>query len=107
MLDAREGLTDQDSTLLGHILTEGRALVIVLNKWDGLDAEHRKAVRTELERKLTYVDWAQRVTISALHGSGLQELLDAVRRARRRPRRIQYARTHGSSRRPSKRTSRR
>lgn len=81
MLDAREGLTDQDSTLLGHILTEGRALVIVLNKWDGLDAEHRKAVHSELERKLTYVDWAQRVTISALHGSGLQELLDAVRRA--------------------------
>jgi GTPase len=81
MLDAREGLTDQDSTLLGHILAEGRALVIALNKWDGLDAEHRKAVRSELERKLTYVDWAQRVTISALHGSGLQELLDAVRRA--------------------------
>ena len=48
---------------------------------DGLDAEHRKAVHSELERKLTYVDWAQRVTISALHGSGLQELLDAVRRA--------------------------
>jgi GTP-binding protein len=81
MLDAREGLTDQDSTLLGHILNEGRALVIALNKWDGLDAEHRKAVHSELDRKLTYVDWAQRVTLSALHGSGLQELLDAVRRA--------------------------
>ncbi|MCW8871554.1 MAG: ribosome biogenesis GTPase Der [Xanthomonadales bacterium] len=81
MLDAREGLTDQDTTLLGHALTQGRALVIALNKWDGLDADHRKAVRTELERKLTYVDWAQRVTISALHGSGLQELLDAVQRA--------------------------
>jgi GTP-binding protein len=81
MLDAREGLTDQDTTLLGHALTQGRALVIALNKWDGLDADHRKAVRAELERKLTYVDWAQRVTISALHGSGLQELLDAVQRA--------------------------
>jgi len=81
MLDAREGLTDQDTTLLGHALTQGRALVIALNKWDGLDADHRKAVRSELERKLTYVDWAQRVTISALHGSGLQELLGAVQRA--------------------------
>jgi len=81
MLDAREGLTDQDTTLLGHALTQGRALVIALNKWDGLDADHRKAVRADLERKLTYVDWAQRVTISALHGSGLQELLDAVQRA--------------------------
>ena len=81
MLDASEGLTDQDTTLLGHALTQGRALVIALNKWDGLDVDHRKAVRAELERKLTYVDWAQRVTISALHGSGLQELLDAVQRA--------------------------
>ena len=74
MLDAREGLTDQDTTLLGHILTEGRALVIALNKWDGLDADHRKRVRAELDRKLSYVNWARRVTLSALHGSGIQEL---------------------------------
>jgi GTP-binding protein len=81
MLDAREGLTDQDTTLLGHILTQGRALVITLNKWDGLDADHRKRVRSELDRKLTYVNWAQRVTISALHGSGIQELMNAVQLA--------------------------
>ena len=81
MLDAREGLTDQDTTLLGHVLTEGRALVIALNKWDGLDTDHRKRVRTELDRKLTYVSWAQQVTISALHGSGIQELMNAVQRA--------------------------
>lgn len=81
MLDAREGLTDQDTTLLGHILEQGRALVIALNKWDGLEADHRKWVKSELDRKLTYVDWAQRVTMSALHGSGIQELLDAVHRA--------------------------
>jgi GTP-binding protein len=78
MLDASEGLTDQDTTLLGHVLNQGRALVIALNKWDGLDADHRKRVRSELDRKLTYVNWAQRVTISALHGSGLQELMNAV-----------------------------
>lgn len=81
MLDAREGLTDQDTTLLGHILTQGRALVIALNKWDGLDVDHRKGVRKELDRKLTYVEWAQQVTISALHGSGIQELMAAVQRA--------------------------
>jgi GTP-binding protein len=81
MLDAREGLTDQDTTLLGHILAEGRALVIAINKWDGLDPDHRKYVRRELDRKLGYVDWAQRVTISALHGSGIQELLAAVQTA--------------------------
>ena len=78
MLDAGEGLTDQDTTLLGHVLTQGRALVIVLNKWDGLDAEHRKRVKSVLDRKLTYVTWAQRVTLSALHGSGIQELMNAV-----------------------------
>jgi len=81
MLDSREGLTDQDTTLLGHVLNEGRALVIALNKWDGLDADHRKRVKDELDRKLTYVTWAQRVTISALHGSGIQELMNAVQLA--------------------------
>jgi GTP-binding protein len=81
MLDASEGLTDQDTTLLGHILNQGRALVIALNKWDGLDPDHRKRVKGELDRKLAYVDWAQKVTMSALHGSGIQELLNAVHRA--------------------------
>lgn len=81
MLDAGEGLTDQDTTLLGHILTQGRALVIALNKWDGLDADHRKRVKSDMDRKLTYVDWAQRVTLSALHGSGIQEVINAVQRA--------------------------
>ena len=81
MLDAREGLTDQDTTLLGHILEQGRALVIALNKWDGLDPDHRRQVKADLDRKLAYVDWARRITLSALHGSGIQELLDAVQRA--------------------------
>jgi GTP-binding protein len=81
MLDANEGITDQDTTLLGHVLTQGRALVIALNKWDGLDPDHRKRVKSDMDRKLTYVDWAQRVTLSALHGSGIQELMNAVQRA--------------------------
>jgi GTP-binding protein len=81
MLDAREGLTDQDATLLGHVLEQGRALVLVLNKWDGLDEEHRKHVKSEMERRLVYVPWARRMTMSALHGSGIQELMSAVREA--------------------------
>ncbi len=81
MIDAREGLTDQDTTLLGHILQRGRALVIGLNKWDGLDQDHREQVKGELDRRLSYATWAKRVTLSALHGSGMQELLDAVRQA--------------------------
>ncbi len=81
MIDAREGLTDQDTTLLGHILQRGRALVIGLNKWDGLDQDHREQVKSELDRRLSYATWAKRVTLSALHGSGMQELLDAVQQA--------------------------
>lgn len=81
MLDASEGLTDQDTTLLGHALTQGRALVLALNKWDGLEPDHRKRVREEMDRKLSYATWAQQVTLSALHGSGIQELMDAVQRA--------------------------
>jgi GTP-binding protein len=81
MLDAREGLTDQDMNLLSHVVEQGRALVLAFNKWDGLDAEHRKQVKSELERRLTFVPWARRVTLSALHGSGIQELLDAVLQA--------------------------
>jgi len=81
MLDAKEGLTDQDTTLLAHVVEQGRALVIALNKWDHLSEEHRARVKSELERRLTFVNWARRVTLSALHGSGIQELLDAVREA--------------------------
>jgi len=78
MLDAGEGLTDQDTTLLGHVLQQGKALVLALNKWDGLDEAHRRQVMDEMDRKLPYVQWARTVRISALHGSGLQELMDAV-----------------------------
>ena len=81
MLDAGEGITDQDTTLLGHILQQGRALVIVLNKWDGMDEERRKAVLSEMDRRLQYVTWARQIRLSALHGSGLKELIKAVREA--------------------------
>ena len=78
MLDAQEGLTDQDTTLLGHILQQGKALVLALNKWDGLEREHREQVLSEMDRRLRFVPWARTVRLSALYGSGLQELMDAV-----------------------------
>lgn len=81
MLDAQEGITDQDTTLLGHILQQGKALVLALNKWDGLDAHHRERVLTEMERKLRYVPWARTIRMSALHGSGLADLWKAVTEA--------------------------
>ncbi|GMR14445.1 MAG: ribosome biogenesis GTPase Der [Gammaproteobacteria bacterium] len=81
MLDAGEGITDQDTTLLGHILQRGRALVIALNKWDGMEEYDRKQVLSEMDRRLQYVTWARQIRLSALHGSGLKELIKAVEEA--------------------------
>ncbi len=81
MLDATEGVTDQDATVLGAVLDAGRALVIVINKWDGLSTYQREQAESLLARKLSFVEWAQSVRISALHGSGLRELFRAIHRA--------------------------
>ena len=81
MLDAAEGVTEQDLALIGHVLDAGRALVIAANKWDGLDRYERERCRAGLERKLEFVGWAKPVFISAKHGSGLRELMRAIDRA--------------------------
>lgn len=81
LLDAGEGITDQDLALIGHVIAAGRALVIAANKWDGMDSDAREQCRRGLERRLDFVPWAQVVFISGLHGSGLRELMRAVRRA--------------------------
>jgi len=78
LLDGREGLTDQDMTLLSHVLDEGRGLVIAVNKWDGLDPDHRALVLDTLDRKLGFVPWARRIRISALHGTGMDLLMKCV-----------------------------
>jgi len=81
MIDARENLADQDLTLIGHAIEEGRALVVAVNKWDGMDSYQREQTQKALERRLQFADWAKTVFISALHGSGLRELMKAVIRA--------------------------
>lgn len=81
MLDAREGVSDQDTSLLGHILESGRALVIAVNKWDGMDKYQREQCVASLSRKLDFAVWARQVFISALHGSGIAELMKAINRA--------------------------
>lgn len=81
MIDARENLADQDLTLIGHALDEGRALVIAVNKWDDMDPYQREQCQRALERRLVFVEWAKHVFISALHGSGLRELMRAIVRA--------------------------
>jgi GTP-binding protein len=81
LLDASEGVTDQDASVLGAVLDAGRALVVAVNKWDGLSTYQREQVESLLSRKLVFVPWAEAVRISAKHGSGLRELFRAVHRA--------------------------
>ena len=81
MLDANEGVTDQDASVLGAVLDAGRALVVAVNKWDGQETYQREQVEALLSRKLAFVPWAEAVRISALHGSGLRELFAAIHRA--------------------------
>lgn len=83
MIDASEGVTDQDAHVLGHVLDAGRALVVAVNKWDGLSDYQREQTKSALDRRLAFVPYAQRITISAKQGSGLRELLKAVERAYR------------------------
>ena len=78
LLDAREGVTDQDATVLGQVLESGRGLVVCLNKWDGLDDYQREQCRADVARKLAFVEYAQVLTLSAKHGSGIRELFRAV-----------------------------
>jgi GTP-binding protein len=81
MLDAGEGVTEQDASVLGAVLDAGRALVVAVNKWDGQSDYQRQQTEALLSRKLAFVDWAEAVRISALHGSGLRELFRAIHRA--------------------------
>jgi len=81
VLDARQGLAEQDQHVVGHALDAGRALVVAVNKWDGLDADTKRQVKREHDRRFGFLDFAETRYISALHGTGVGELMGAVRRA--------------------------
>ena len=81
MLDAEQGVGEQDARIAAHILEAGRALVVAVNKWDAADAAGRAAVKRELDRSLGFLDFAERLTMSARDGRGVAALLSAVDRA--------------------------
>ncbi|WP_323839502.1 ribosome biogenesis GTPase Der [Photorhabdus africana] len=78
VIDAREGISDQDLSLLGFILNSGRSLVIAVNKWDGMSQEDKERVKEMLDYRLGFVDFARVHFISALHGSGVGNLFDSI-----------------------------
>ena len=81
VVDARNGAGEQDAHLIGHVLEAGRALVLAVNKWDGMDEAARIAARRSLDLKLGFADFGAVRFISALHGTGVGLLLDDCRRA--------------------------
>ncbi len=81
VLDARETVADQDATLLGIVADRGRAMVIAVNKWDHVSTEHRAEIRSQLETRLRFLDFAPVHFISALHGSGVGEMMLSVQSA--------------------------
>jgi len=81
LIDAREGISDQDLSLLGFILESGRSLVLAVNKWDGLEEHAKDRIKTELDRRLGFIDFAKIHFISALHGTGVGHLYASVEEA--------------------------
>jgi GTP-binding protein len=78
LMDGHEGLVDQDMHLLGHCIEAGRGLVLAVNKWDGIEADRRDWIKTELSRRLQFADYADVHFISALHGTGVGHLYKSI-----------------------------
>ena len=78
MIDGKTGVVEQDLHLAGLIIESGRAVVLAINKWDGLDKSEREWVVNNIERRLPFMSYAKKHYISALHGSGVGLLLNSV-----------------------------
>jgi GTP-binding protein len=81
MMDAQKEIADQDLHLLGFVLEAGRALVLVINKWDGLDDYQKDRIKADVDQQLSFIRFAEIFFISALHGSNVGNLYAAIDRA--------------------------
>jgi GTP-binding protein len=80
VMDAHENVAEQDASLLGTVIEQGRAMILAVNKWDNIPMEQRDLIRAQLEQRLQFADFAPLHFISARHGSGVGELWASVRR---------------------------
>ena len=78
VLDGREGITEQDISLIGLAVVRGRSLVVTINKWDGLTRSEKNKIYSDIDRRLPFLEFAEKKMISALYGSGVKELLPAA-----------------------------
>ena len=83
LIDAQEGLVDQDLHLMGSVIDAGRGLVVAINKWDGLDVEKREHIKATVGRRLRFAEFADVHFISALHGTGVGHLYKSINDAYR------------------------
>jgi len=81
MLDAQQDISEQDAHIAGFILETGRALVVAVNKWDGLTSDQRDQIKNDIDRKLDFLGFAEMKFISALKGTGINHLMNAVDKA--------------------------
>lgn len=81
VLDARQGVVDQDARLAGLIRKSGRSMVLAVNKWDGLSAGEKSGIRRALERKLPFLDDVSVLFVSARHGTNVGHLMPAIKKA--------------------------
>lgn len=81
VFDAREGIVDQDLHMLGFALESGRAVVLAINKWDGMTDYDRSQVKTAMEHRFDFIPYVKVHLISALHGTGVGDLYPSIRRA--------------------------
>jgi GTPase len=81
VIDAHDAVTEQDASLFGLVAERGRSLIIAVNKWDNIPMDKRDEIRTGLDLRLPFLDFAPVHFISALHGTGVGELMRAVSHA--------------------------
>jgi GTP-binding protein len=78
LLDAQQDISEQDAHIAGFILESGRALVVGINKWDGLTSDYRDHIKREIDRKLTFLTFAKFHYISALKSTGIMQMLKSI-----------------------------
>jgi GTP-binding protein len=81
VIDAHEGIVDQDLHMIGYALDAGRALVVAINKWDGLTQDQRDYIKLEMDRRFSFIPYVKIHLISALHGTGVGNLYPSILRA--------------------------